>query len=239
MQKIWERRLMPGEKRSESVGRNRYLRFTALGDNANLSVLLFNFFDKTEKYNMPDSLKAQHTAFFTEGNALISDNGRMLAGFSQDGLGWHDTISGHSTKAMVDARYGKTSFQINGNEYFRSGEENFKVELARNGLGFRDLVPCVNLFAKVFVESDGGMHYDPSHCKSGLSVTLKTEMAVLVILSNTPNALCESAKYPSVPILMEIFEAPKTSANDIWVAKCPENQRAFENARDYNLLLGL
>ena len=32
--------------------------------------------------------------------------------------------------------------------FYRCGEENFKIELVRNNMGKRDIVPCVNLFLK-------------------------------------------------------------------------------------------
>ena len=150
MQKIFSKTFHPGEKWSGPIGRNRYLHFKALGPNANVSLLLYNLHDLTERYNMPD----------TTGNVLMSDNGRVLASITQDSLGWHDSISGWTTRMMTDEKYGKTSYQENRNDYYRAGDENFKVELIRNGLSTRDLVPCVNLFSKVFVKEDGSMHYD-------------------------------------------------------------------------------
>ena len=71
----------------------KLVRFTALQEGANVSMLLFHARDLTERYNMPDSLKAQYTAHLTKGNVLMSDNGRILASFVEDSLGWHDTIS--------------------------------------------------------------------------------------------------------------------------------------------------
>jgi uncharacterized protein YcgI (DUF1989 family) len=44
------------------------LRMTALEDGANISVVLYAAREKLERYNMPDSLKAQHTAHYTRGH---------------------------------------------------------------------------------------------------------------------------------------------------------------------------
>jgi urea carboxylase-associated protein 2 len=238
MKKIWSKILTPGEKWSGGIGRNKFVRFRAMGDGANLSVLLYNLWDKTEKYNMPDTLKAQHTAHLTACDLLLSDNGRVLAAFVQDDLGWHDTISGHSTRSGTDARYGKTDYQHQNNAWLRCGEENFKVELVRNGLTLRDITPCVNLFSKVYVTEDGSMHYDAGHCKNGNSVTLKTEMNVLFVFSNTPNPLNDACEYPSAPVLLEVYDAPTTIVTDPWVTKRPEGYRAYENTFDYFNLLG-
>lgn len=239
MQKIFTKEFRPGEKWSGTIGKGKYIHFKALGDNANVSVLMYNIRDTSERYNMPDTLKAQYTAHLQKGNVLMSDNGRVFASIVQDSLGWHDSISGHTTREMTDEKYGKTNYQHNSNDYYRCGEENFKVELVRNNMSKRDLVPCVNLFSKVYVEEDGSMHYDTEHCKAGATVTLRTEMDIILIVSNTPNPLDPSKEYPSVPVTMEVYNAPPVDLTDYCVNFRDENYRAFENTWDYNNLLGI
>lgn len=239
MKKIWTKEFKPGEKWSGCIGRNKYIHFKALGDDANLSILLYNMRDTSERYNMPDTLKAQYTSHLTKGNILMSDNGRVLASIVKDSLGWHDSICGYTTRCMTDEKYGKSTYQDHGNQWFRSGEENFKMELIRNNLNTRDLVPCCNLFSKVFVEEDGSMHYETKHCKSGATVTLRTEMDVLFLASNTPNPLNPAKKFPSVPVKMEVYDAPPADLMDECVNYRSENYRAFENTWDYHNLLGL
>lgn len=238
MQKIFTKIFRPGEKWSGNIGRHKYLHFKALGDDANLSLLLYNMLDTSERYNMPDTLKAQYTAHLTQGNVLMSDNGRVLASITQDSLGWHDTIAGYSTRAMTDEKYGVKTYQQARNDYYRCGEENFKVELMRNNMDKGDLVPCVNLFSKVYVNLDGSMHYDPEHCKEGATVTLRTEMDVIFIASNTPNPLNPSTEYPTSSIIMDVYDAPAPDLTDECVQHRQENYRAFENTWDYYNLLG-
>lgn len=239
MQKIFTKQFRPGEKWSGAIGKGKYIHFKALGDNANISILMYNLRDTSERYNMPDTLKAQYISHLTKGNVLMSDNGRVFASIVQDSLGWHDSISGYTTRTMTDEKYGKTSYQKQGNDFYRCGEENFKIELVRNNMGKRDIVPCLNLFSKVYVEEDGSMHYDTEHCKEGATVTLRTEMDIIFVASNTPNPLDPSEKYPSVPILMEVYNAPAVDLTDYCVNFRDENYRAFENTWDYNNLLGI
>ncbi len=239
MQKIFTKQFRPGEKWSGAIGKGKYIHFKALGDNANISILMYNLRDTSERYNMPDTLKAQYTSHLTKGNVLMSDNGRVFASIVQDSLGWHDSISGYTTRTMTDEKYGKTSYQKQGNDFYRCGEENFKIELVRNNMGKRDIVPCLNLFSKVYVEEDGSMHYDTEHCKEGATVTLRTEMDIIFVASNTPNPLDPSEKYPSVPVLMEVYNAPAVDLTDYCVNFRDENYRAFENTWDYNNLLGI
>ncbi|WP_127533070.1 urea amidolyase associated protein UAAP1 [Paenibacillus kobensis] len=239
MNTIWNTTIRPGGKWSGTIGRGKLVRFTALEAGANVSIQLFNARDLTERYNMPDTLKAQHTAHLTRGNVLMSDNGRVLAAIVEDSLGWHDPLAGYSYREATDAKYGLTSYQELRNDWLRSGQENFAVELVRCGLGMRDMMPVVNLFSKVAVEDSGRMVYDTSHCQTGATVTLRTEMDAVLVLSNTPNPLDPRTGYPSVPVLVEVLAAEVVEADDYCVNYHPENRRAYENTWEYYALLGV
>lgn len=188
---------------------------------------------------MPDTLKAQHTSRLTKGNVLMSDNGRVLASIVEDSLGWHDTICGYTTRTTTDAKYGTTNYQERRNEWLRSGQENFAIELVRNGLSLRDMVPVVNLFSKVFCDDQGDMHFCSDYCLAGATVTLRTEMDILLILSNTPHPLDPRTIYPSAPVKMEVLPAAPVDSQDYCVNYRPENRRAFENTWEYYALLGI
>lgn len=239
MKSIWSITIPAGGKWSGNIGRGKLLRFTALKDGANISLLMYNARDLSERYNMPDTLKAQHTSHLTRGNVLMSDNGRVLASIVDDSLGWHDPICGYTTRAATDEKYGTTNYQEMRNEWLRSGQENFAVELVRNGLGMRDLMPVVNLFSKVFCDDNGDMHFSTEHCRAGATVTLRTEMDILLVLSNTPNPLDPGTAYPSVPVKLEVLPAAPVDSLDYCVNYRPENRHAFENTWEYYNLLGL
>ncbi|MFT8889610.1 MAG: urea amidolyase associated protein UAAP1 [Ethanoligenens sp.] len=233
----WKTTLRPGEKWSGIIGKNKLLRFTALESGANLAALLYNRFDLFEKFNMPDTLKAQHTAHLTRGNALFSDKGRVLAAIVEDSTGWNDAIGGVTTRVMTDEKYEKTDYQHQRNDFLRSGYENFMIELECNGLKPRDFVPPVNLFSKVWCDENGDMHYDAANCKKGDTVTLRTEMDVLLLLSNTPNPIDDRRKYPAIPIRFEVLPATPADSLDFCVNTMPEVRRAYENTWDYYTLM--
>ncbi len=100
-----------------------------------MAALFFNADDPLERYNMPDTLKAQHTAFLTAGRVLYSDMGRILASIVEDTAGWHDTISGFGDAAATRARFGEGSYQERRNDFYRNARDNFLVELGKHGLG--------------------------------------------------------------------------------------------------------
>lgn len=236
MDKQWSKTLPAGGKWSAVIGKGKLIQLTALGEGANLSMLLYNARDLTERYNMSDTLKAQHTSHLSKGHVLMSDNGFAMASLVEDELGWHDPISGYTTRQQTDMKYGVTTYQELRNDWLRSGQENFAVELVRNGLGARDLVPVVNLFSKVSCDANGDMRFSAGHCAAGVSVTLRTEMDVLLLLSNTPHPLDPAAVYPSVPIAINIRAASPLEADDCCLNFRPENRRAFENTWDYYVL---
>ncbi|MDR1942011.1 MAG: DUF1989 domain-containing protein [Endomicrobium sp.] len=225
--------LKPGEKWSSWISRGKILRFRALEAGANVSLLAYNSKDLSERYNMPDTLKAQHSAFLTKGNILMSDNGRVMASVVFDSTGWIDTICGCTDKQSTDKKYGVTTYQKNGNDYLKNGYDNFVTELVRNGLSRRDIMPNLNLFSKVSCDDDGNMIFKEGHCKKDDVIMLRTEMDILLLLSNTPNPLDPSGKYPSVEVELEIYKAAPVEITDECVNSCAQNKRAFDNTWRY------
>ncbi|AIQ61991.1 urea carboxylase [Paenibacillus stellifer] len=230
--------LQPGGKWSARIGKGKSITLTAAGDGANLSALLYDAFHPSERYNMPDSLKAQHTAFYTAGHVLMSDQGRVLASVTEDTVGWHDPLGGYTNRVGTDSKYGSTSYQQERNAWHRSGEENLVVELYRHNLTPRDLSTPVNFFSKVICELDGSMRYIPQET-AGRSVALRTEMDVLMVFSNTPNPLNPSKDYPESAVTICVADAAPVLEDDLCVNHCGENRRAFENTWNaYALMRG-
>ncbi|HBS04087.1 MAG TPA: hypothetical protein DEA96_03915, partial [Leptospiraceae bacterium] len=62
---ISQETLAAGNHCSVVLHRGYAIRLTDLDGNANVSALFFNRDEKTERYNMPDTLKAQYTAYLT------------------------------------------------------------------------------------------------------------------------------------------------------------------------------
>jgi uncharacterized protein YcgI (DUF1989 family) len=118
-----------GAKWSHVLKRHTTLRITARRADANVSALFYNFELLSERYNMPDTLKAQHTALLTTGHCLYSDMGRILVSITGDSVGWHDTITGCSNAETVRRAFGEGGYQEKRNRFHRNGRDNFIVEL--------------------------------------------------------------------------------------------------------------
>ena len=169
--------------------RGTALRFTDLKGGANVSLLLYNFEDKLERYNMPDSLKAQHTAYLTTGNVCYSDMGRVMCSFINDTVGWHDTICGISDAILIEQKYGVANYQTHRNDMHRSAKDGLLIELAKHGLGQRDLVANVNLFSKVNANENGNLFFNTEN-SNALSKDMQTH-------ENKKNRRKRSIYYPA------------------------------------------
>lgn len=212
---------------SMAIARHRLVRFAALGANANLAALLFNARQPLDRLNVPDTLKALHTAKLTRGHVLMSDMGHALASLVDDSLGWHDPLGGLSTRAEIEAKYGAHPYQEFRNGWHRNARDNFLVELGKHGLGERDIVANVNFFSRVAADDEGRLSFTADHAPAGANFTLRTEMDVLLVLSNTPHPLAPAGAYPRVDVKIEIESADAPAADDFCRNFRPECARAL------------
>ncbi len=230
---LWEEKVPGGCHWSGLMRRGSALRFTDLEGGANVALLMFNAEDKLERYNMSDTLKAQHTAFFTTGNVCYSDMGRVMASIIEDGVGWHDAMCGLSDAALIEQKYGKTHYQEQRNEMFRNAKDGVLVEMGKHGLGKRDLMPNLNLFSKVTANDDGELKYQVAHSKAGDAVDIRFDMNVLVVLSSAPHPLDHETQYAPADVLLTAWHAGIAAEDDVCRQHCEQNQRGFINNTRY------
>jgi urea carboxylase-associated protein 2 len=233
--RVVHRELLPGARNWSFVIRRGFaLRLTDRRGGANCSVLMYNAHEKLERYNMADTLKAQHTAFLTKGHVCYSDMGRVLCSIVEDTCGWHDTVCGVSNNAAVSAKYGEARYQEHRNAFHRSGRELFLIEMGKWGLGRRDLVANVNFFSKVTVDDDGAMRFHAGHAKAGDHVDLRAEMDTLVILNTCPHPLDPSTEWAPPPVELTVYRADPVAEDDVCMNSCDENRRGFANTAVYH-----
>lgn len=230
---LWQELLPGGCHWSGRIRRGTVLQFTALQTNANVSMLFFNAEEKLERYNMPDSLKAQHTAFLTAGHVCYSDLGRILCSVVRDDTGWIDTICGVSDAANITKKYGSNTFGNSRNGMYRNGRDGLLIELEKWGLAARDLVANVNLFSKVTVDDAGSLHYQADHTKAEDVIELRFEMDTLLVLSAAPHPLSTAETYSPSPVRMTAYKALPVAADDLCRTSCEQNTRGFLNNARY------
>ena len=232
---LWQDLLPAGCHWSARIRRGTILRLSAQAANANLSALFFNAEEKLERYNAPDTLKAQHTAFLSRGHVCYSDMGRILCAIVADSTGWNDAFCGVSDDAQIKAQYGSCDFGAARNAMYRSGREGMLIELAKWGLGKRDLVMPVNFFSKVSVNETGQLLWHADHSQAKDFVELRFEMDTLAVFSCAPHPLNPAAHYDPAPVLISAYTAAPVTADDICRTSCAQNSRGYENNARYYL----
>ncbi len=206
--------LPSGAMWSMRIPRRRLVRLTALDSGANLSALFYNANQPLDRLNIPDTLKALHTAKLTHGHILMTDMGNALVSIVADSLGWHDPLGGHITAAMVAAKFGQRNYQQCRNDFYRNARDNFLIELTKHGMGLADIVANVNFFSKVAVDDDGRMQFVPDHCSAGARIGLRTEMDVLFVFANCPHPLAPAGEYPRARVDVEILPCDPPGKDD-------------------------
>ncbi len=222
-----------GKHWSLTVKSGRVLRLVDVKGGANVGMLLYNPGNLLERYNAPDTLKCQHTFKLTKGHCLYSDMGRIFCSIIDDSVGWHDTVGGNSTKALVAERWGERSYQRYRNGWTQNGHDSFLVEGGKYGLGRRDLAANLNWFSKVAVDASGAMSFDPSNSPAGAYVDLRFEMDSLVLLHTCPHPMDPSPEYPRAPVRVQLRKSTPPGDADLCRHSHPENGRGFENTELY------
>jgi urea carboxylase-associated protein 2 len=230
---LFEEMVQPGAAWSHVLKRGTSLRLTDIDGGVNVGMLLYNFECPSERLNLPDTLKAQHIARITKDFVLYSDMGRILSSVTDDSLGWHDPIGGTSNAVLVLEKYGEATYQQCRNDYHTNGYDKFLIELAKWGLGERDITANVNFFSKVAVGSDGYIEFKQDFSGAGSFVELRAEMNVLVILNTCQHPLDPHPVYNPKRVMLTVRKVPPPAYNDPCRTSRPENGRGFSLTERY------
>jgi len=232
---LYEDQLAGGCHWSLQMRKGTSLRLIDQQGGANLGMLFYNPVNLLERYNAPDTLKCQHTFKLTRGNCLYSDMGRIFCSIVEDSVGWHETVCGNSTAEIVKQNWGERSYQEYRNEWNQNGYNSFLVELAKYGLGKKDMAANLNLFSAVGVDDEGNLKYLQNNSQAGDYIELRFEMDTLVLMHTCPHPLNPAAEYPRKPVSYQIRQAAEVLSDDFCLNFRPENQRGFKNNEVFHL----
>lgn len=226
---LYEEFVPGGGHTSFVLKRGQLLRITDLEGAANASLLLLNAAEKSERLNLPDSLKCQHTAKLTAGHCLYSDMGRVLAAITADTCGWHDSFGGVLNAEEVAEKYGQGRYQKLRNGFFRNGVDNLLVEMGKWNLNLQDLLMCLNLFSKVTVDSDGCFQFEAGNSKAGDYIELYAPMDTLVVLTALQHPMDPNPDYAPKPLQLSWHKVESDGISVLCRTSRPENARGFHN----------
>ncbi len=171
-----------------------------LGGNQAVDCLLFDAHDPVERYSAPDTMAAQRNIFLTTGSVLRSNEGTPMMTIVDDQVGRHDTIGGACSKESNTLRYGHHTWSQH------ACVENFVHELGLHGLGKRDVQSNINWYMNVPVDPDGSLGIVDGLSSPGLSMELRAERDVLVVVSNCPQVNNPCNGFDPTPVRMIVTE---------------------------------
>jgi urea carboxylase-associated protein 1 len=156
------------------------LRVVDLEGNQAVDFLLYATADDAERFSAQDTIAAQANIFLRAGSVLLSNEGQPMMTIVATSVDYHDMIGGACSCESNSLRYGHhTNAQ-------HSCVDNFLDANVRDGRGKRDMVSNVNFFMNVPVEADGALGIVDGISAPGLTVDLRAEMDVTVVVSNCP-----------------------------------------------------
>lgn len=226
---LWEETIAAGGYATRRLSRGARLRLIDLKGDACASMLVFNAEMPSERLNVADTVKVQWNAYLGEGKLLLSDMGRVLMSFLEDGAGTHDCFSGTSNATSNAAKYGEGR---NSGPY-PNGRDRFLLGAAKHGLQRRDVHPCVNLFKGTRIAADGKIEPQIGPYAPGRALILRAEMDVIVAIANCPHVLDPRNAWTVTPLRATAWGGPVTPEQDPIRLSTPEGLRAFQNVEDY------
>jgi len=162
------------------VRRGETLRIVDLEGNQAVDFLVYSADDDAERYSAQDTIAAQGNIFLRSGAVLLSNEGRPMMTVTATNVAYHDTIGGACSCESNTLRYGHhTKSQ-------HACVDNFLDANVRVGRGKRDMVSNINFFMNVPVEADGALGIVDGISAPGLTVDVRAEMDVEVVVSNCP-----------------------------------------------------
>lgn len=183
----WSARMRKGE----------LLRLIDLEGQQAVDFLCYNADHPEERYNAANTIKLNNNIYLGKGAVLWSVRARKMMTIIEDTCGSHDTIYGCCSIEVDQVRFGKSNP--------KGCQGNFETELAKHGLGEKDIVANINFFMNVPVKANGDVAIAEGISKAGDFVDLRAEMDVLAALSNCPESLNNAAGFRPTPIRAIVY----------------------------------
>ncbi len=177
------------------------LRIVDLEGNQAVDFLIYAAADDAERYSAQDTVAAQGNLFLRTGTVLLSNEGNPMMTIVASAVEYHDTIGGACSCESNTLRYGHHT------RHQHACVDNFLEVNLTQGRGKRDIVSNVNFFMNVPVEEDGTLGIVDGISAPGLTVDLRAEMDVIVVVSNCPQINNPCNGFNPTPVRMIVAAA--------------------------------
>ena len=185
----WSHRVRAGET----------MRIIDVGGNQAVDCLLYNADDPAERYCAATTIREQRNIFLVTGTVLLSNEGNPMMTIVATTCRVHDTLGGACSRESNSLRYGHHT------NHQHACVDNFLDAGLRHQLTKRDLVSNINWFMNVPVGDDGTLGIVDGLSAPGLSVDVRAEMDVLVLISNCPQINNPCNGFDPTPVRVVIW----------------------------------
>lgn len=173
-------RVAPRRPWSATLTAGQILTVIDVDGNQAIDFLAYDAHETARAYCAQSTLQGQDSVFLTTGSVLRDNEYEALMTIVADEVGRHDTLGGACSKESNTLRYGHHTLAQH------ACVENFMRELSRYGMGKRDHVANINWYMNVPVDPDGALGIVDGVSAPGLSLSLRADKDVLVVVSNCP-----------------------------------------------------
>ncbi len=195
---VLDQEIPAGKPWSGVIKKGQHLRIVDTCGKQAVDFLCYNANDREERYFAPNTIKAAGTISLTKGHVLYSDQAQPLFTIVEDTYGSHDTIGG--------ACSARSNYLLYGVENCPGCRENFLQGLAQFDMGRRDIVPNINFFMRVPIETAGQAAIARGDSAPGTYVELRAEMDAIAVISNCPQINNPANDFNPTPIQLSILE---------------------------------
>jgi urea carboxylase-associated protein 2 len=225
---VWSETVAAGGYTTMVVARGTRIRLTDTHGDACAHLLLHRAGGAHERLNVADTVKVPWQAYVGAGHPLLSGFGRALASVVADTSGAHDALTGTTTLAGNEARYGAGVPE----SATPAGRELLVLAALKNGLDQRDVPPSLSFFQGVRVNSDGTFRWVGSS-GPGVAVDILAHVDLIVSLANTAHPLDPRPEFTCSPLRIHAWPAPGDldllAAGDLAGPLRPEHLQAIAN----------
>lgn len=173
-------RIAPRGPWSATLTAGQVLTIVDVDGNQAIDFLAYDAHDTARAYSAQNTLQGQDSVFLTTGSVLRDNEYGPLLTIVADEVGRHDTLGGACSRESNTLRYGHHTYAQH------ACAENFLREFSKYGMGKRDHVANINWYMNVPVDPDGALGIVDGISAPGLSLSLRAETDVLVVVSNCP-----------------------------------------------------
>ena len=192
-----------GDPWMAEVKKGQIFRILDLEGNQAVDTLFYSASNPEERYSAVDTIARQRQLYLTTGSVLYSSEGNAMLTIVADTCGRHDTLGGACSAESNTIRYDLAKRPMH------SCRDSFMHALNHCGcaanMSKRDITANINFFMNVPVTANGALSFADGISGAGKYVEMRTEMDVIVLISNCPQLNNPCNAYNPTPVRLLVW----------------------------------